>query len=148
MQVPFYLDRSFPTIAGVNGNGAIIHYQATPESTGYLTENDMLLLDSGAQYEDGTTDVTRTLHFGPQSASSDMKEMYTRVLKGHIALSSTVFPAGTAGSQLDAFARQFLWKVTKDYKHGTGHGVGAALNVIQPLFFILITIPTFQRLIS
>jgi Xaa-Pro aminopeptidase len=121
------VDRSFPTIAGVNSNGAIIHYRAEESTCKLLTKNDMLLLDSGAQYEDGTTDVTRTIHMGTPSATQ--KEMFTRVLKGHIALDSQIFPSGTAGCQLDSFAREHLWAIGKDYIHGTGHGVGAALNV-------------------
>lgn len=122
-----FVDRSFPTIAGVNGNGAIIHYRAEETSCKLLTSEDMLLLDSGGQYEDGTTDVTRTIHMGQPSARQ--VEMFTRVLKGHIALDRRVFPTGTAGCQLDAYAREHLWAVGKDYNHGTGHGVGAALNV-------------------
>ena len=122
-----FVDRSFPTIAGVNSNGAIIHYRAEESSCKYMSSEDMLLLDSGGQYEDGTTDVTRTLHMGQPSAKQ--REMFTRVLKGHIALDTRVFPAGTAGCQLDAYAREHLWAIGKDFNHGTGHGVGAALNV-------------------
>jgi Xaa-Pro aminopeptidase len=92
-----------------------------------LSKNDMLLLDSGGQYLDGTTDATRTMHFG--KPTKRQAEMFTRVLKGHIALDRTVFPAQTPGVLLDAFARQHLWQVGCNYNHGTGHGVGAALNV-------------------
>jgi Xaa-Pro aminopeptidase len=122
-----FLEPSFDTIAGVNANGAIIHYKAQIESCKSLGANDMLLLDSGGQYLDGTTDVTRTIHTG--TPSSDQIEMFTRVLKGNIGLDSRVFPVGTAGCVLDTYAREHLWAVGKDYLHGTGHGVGAALNV-------------------
>ena len=122
-----WLEPSFPTIAGVNSNGAIVHYRAVAGSEKRLGPNDMMLLDSGGQYLDGTTDVTRTLHTG--SPSAWQKQMFTRVLKGHIALDSRVFPSGTAGCFLDSYAREHLWAVGKDYIHGTGHGVGAALNV-------------------
>mmetsp|Transcript_31280 Transcript_31280/g.71549 ORF Transcript_31280/g.71549 Transcript_31280/m.71549 type:complete len:345 (-) Transcript_31280:117-1151(-) len=123
-----FLEPSFPTIAGVGSNGAIIHYKACENDTmKYLGQEDPILIDSGGQYVYGTTDVTRTWHFG--KPTEEFVEMYTRVLKGHIALDSTVFPEGTPGFVLDAFARQFLWKAGRNYGHGTGHGVGAALNV-------------------
>jgi len=122
-----WLEPSFPTIAGVNSNGAIVHYRAVAGSEKRLGSNDMMLLDSGGQYFDGTTDVTRTFHTG--SPSAWQKQMFTRVLKGHIGLDSRVFPSGTAGCFLDSYAREHLWAVGKDYIHGTGHGVGAALNV-------------------
>jgi Xaa-Pro aminopeptidase len=122
-----FLDLSFPTIAGINENGAIVHYRASAESCKVLTDTDMLLLDSGGQYEDGTTDVTRTFHFG--EPSPHQKQMYTRVLKGHMAIDRLVFPANTPGVLLDSHARIALWAVGQDYNHGTGHGVGAALNV-------------------
>lgn len=117
-----WLEPSFPTIAGVNSNGAIVHYRAIQETCKQLTNNDMMLLDSGGQYLDGTTDVTRTFHTGAPSAHQ--REMFTRVLKGHIGLDSRVFPTGTAGCFLDSFAREHLWAIGKDYIHGTGHGVG------------------------
>jgi len=122
-----FIEPSFPTIAGVNSNGAIVHYSAVPETCKMLGANDMLLLDSGGQYLDGTTDVTRTIHTG--TPSDYQKEMYTRVLKGNIGLDSRIFPEGTAGCVLDTYAREHLWSIGKDYLHGTGHGVGAALNV-------------------
>lgn len=122
-----FIEPSFPTIAGVNENGAIIHYRAVIDMCKQLTKNDMLLLDSGGQYEDGTTDVTRTIHTGTPSALQ--RELFTRVLKGNIAIDSRVFPAGTPGCLLDAYAREHLWAVGKDFIHGVGHGVGAALNV-------------------
>lgn len=136
---PLFIEPSFPTIAGCNGNGAIVHYRAVKETCKMVSKNDMLLLDSGGQYVDGTTDVTRTFHFGTPSAHQ--KNMYTRVLKGHIALDRMIFPSGTSGCMLDSFARQHLWRGGKDYNHGTGHGVGAALNVherpqrISPVLF-------------
>ncbi|CAM9110428.1 unnamed protein product [Choristocarpus tenellus] len=122
-----FLDLSFPTIAGADSNGAIIHYSAQPESCRIVGKTSMLLLDSGAQYKDGTTDVTRTVHFGDPSL--EQKEAYTRVLKGHIALATAKFPDGTPGFMVDSFARKALWEAGMDYQHGTGHGVGAALNV-------------------
>ncbi|CAM9489667.1 unnamed protein product [Ascophyllum nodosum] len=122
-----FVDLSFPTIAGEGRNGAIIHYKAEPGTCRIVGKDSMLLLDSGAQYEDGTTDVTRTMHFGQPTA--EQKEAYTRVLQGHIGLATATFPDGTAGFMIDAFARRSLWEAGLDYPHGTGHGVGAALNV-------------------
>eukprot|EP00607_Mallomonas_marina_P000238 CAMPEP_0182429316 /NCGR_PEP_ID=MMETSP1167-20130531/25680_1 /TAXON_ID=2988 /ORGANISM="Mallomonas Sp, Strain CCMP3275" /LENGTH=599 /DNA_ID=CAMNT_0024612759 /DNA_START=217 /DNA_END=2016 /DNA_ORIENTATION=- len=122
-----FIDVSFPTIAGVESNGAIIHYRAQSETCKTLGPDNIMLLDSGAQYIDGTTDVTRTIHTGVPTAYQ--KEMFTRVLKGHIALDLCVFPPGTAGCHLDVLARQYLWETGQDFRHGTGHGVGAALNV-------------------
>ncbi|WP_298373486.1 aminopeptidase P family protein [Azospirillum sp.] len=118
---------SFDTIAGAGPNGAIVHYRVTPDSDRRIEPNSLFLLDSGAQYRDGTTDVTRTLAVGTPSA--EMKDRFTRVLKGHIALSTARFPRGTTGSQLDALARLPLWRVGLDYDHGTGHGVGSFLSV-------------------
>ncbi|KAL4378489.1 hypothetical protein GQ457_02G039040 [Hibiscus cannabinus] len=122
-----FLDTSFDTISGSGANGAIIHYKPEPESCSVVDPNKLFLLDSGAQYVDGTTDITRTVHFGEPTARE--KECFTRVLKGHIALDQAVFPENTPGFVLDAFARSALWKIGLDYRHGTGHGVGAALNV-------------------
>ena len=124
---PHFLDVSFPTIAGANGNGAIIHYRAEEASCSAVDDKSLLLLDSGAQYEDGTTDVTRTVHLGEPSETQ--RECFTRVLKGNIALDTAVFPENTPGFVLDVFARRSLWEAGMDYAHGTGHGVGAALNV-------------------
>lgn len=122
-----YLCPSFTTISGSAANGAIVHYRVT-EKTNRLLENDsLLLLDSGGQYADGTTDITRTIALGKPSA--EMKENFTRVLKGHIAIATAVFPEGTSGSQIDALARQYLWQAGLDYDHGTGHGVGSYLSV-------------------
>ncbi|KAI7745417.1 hypothetical protein M8C21_016570 [Ambrosia artemisiifolia] len=122
-----FIDTSFDTISGSGANGAIIHYRAEPGSCGIVDTQKLFLLDSGAQYLDGTTDITRTVHFG--QPSERQKECFTRVLQGHIALDQAVFPENTPGFVLDAFARSSLWKVGLDYRHGTGHGVGAALNV-------------------
>nr|XP_009767904.1 PREDICTED: probable Xaa-Pro aminopeptidase P [Nicotiana sylvestris]XP_016478535.1 PREDICTED: probable Xaa-Pro aminopeptidase P [Nicotiana tabacum] len=112
---------------GVGANGAIIHYKPEPDSCSIVDGKELFLLDSGGQYIDGTTDITRTVHFGEPSARE--RECFTRVLQGHIALDQAVFPENTPGFVLDAFARSSLWKVGLDYRHGTGHGVGAALNV-------------------
>lgn len=120
-------DLSFDTIAGSGLNGAIVHYRATPETDRPLDRDTFLLVDSGGQYPDGTTDVTRTVVVG--DASPDMKDRFTRVLKGHIALATARFPAGTPGSALDALARRALWDAGLDYDHGTGHGVGSYLGV-------------------
>src|SRR6185369_9757627 len=120
-------DLSFDTISGAGPNGAIVHYRATERSNAKLTPGSLYLLDSGAQYPDGTTDVTRTIAIGEPSA--EMRDRFTRVLKGHIALATARFPAGTTGSQLDALARRPLWEIGLDYEHGTGHGVGSYLSV-------------------
>ncbi|HBG34699.1 MAG: hypothetical protein A2X70_07500 [Alphaproteobacteria bacterium GWC2_42_16] len=123
----YFEDLSFRTISSFGPHGALAHYHVTPESDIPLNRSNLYLLDSGGQYLTGTTDVTRTLCLG--TPSPEQKDMYTRVLKGHIALAATVFPKGTTGAQLDALARQYLWEVGQDYDHGTGHGVGSYLNV-------------------
>ena len=123
-----YFDESFGTIAGYEGHGAIVHYEADEASNATLAPKGLLLIDSGAQYLDGTTDITRTIALSKQP-SEDEKRDFTLVMKGHIALGSAVFPEGTAGTQLDVLARQFLWKEGLSYLHGTGHGVGHFLNV-------------------
>jgi len=123
----YFRDLSFPTISGAGSNGAIVHYRATPETEKRLEPGSLYLLDSGAQYLDGTTDVTRTIAIGEPSA--EMCDRFTRVLKGHIALALAHFPKGTSGTQLDAFARRALWQKGLDYDHGTGHGVGSYLGV-------------------
>jgi Xaa-Pro aminopeptidase len=120
-------DVSFPTIAGAGPNGAIVHYRVTRKSNRRISPGDLLLIDSGAQYEDGTTDVTRTVAIGEPSA--EMRDRFTRVLRGHIAIARAVFPDGTTGAQLDTLARQFLWQAGLDFEHGTGHGVGSYLSV-------------------
>ncbi len=122
-----FRDLSFSTISGAGSNGAIVHYRATPATERTLAPGELYLLDSGAQYLDGTTDVTRTIAIGAPSA--EMKDRFTRVLKGHIALATTRFPAGTTGSQLDVLARHALWQAGLDFDHGTGHGVGSYLAV-------------------
>jgi Xaa-Pro aminopeptidase len=119
---------SFPTIAGYAEHGAIIHYRAEPGSALTLAPRGLLLVDSGAQYLDGTTDVTRTVLLGGR-ATRVQKDRFTRVLKGHIAIATARFPAGIPGARLDTLARAALWQAGLDYGHGTGHGVGAFLNV-------------------
>ncbi|KAL9158507.1 hypothetical protein ABFS82_08G073600 [Erythranthe guttata] len=118
---------SFPTISSVGPNGAVIHYSPEPETCAELDPNSMYLFDSGAQYVDGTTDITRTVHFG--KPTSHEKACYTAVLKGHIGLGNARFPNGTTGHVLDVLARIPLWKDGLDYRHGTGHGIGSYLNV-------------------
>lgn len=120
---------SFDTICGYADHGAIVHYRAQPESAHALGDQAILLLDSGAQYLDGTTDITRTIHLGTPTAAE--REHYTRVLKGHLALRHQRFPRGTTGTHLDGFARAPLWNVGLNYGHGTGHGVGCYLSVHQ-----------------
>jgi Xaa-Pro aminopeptidase len=122
-----FRDLSFPTISGAGSNGAIVHYRASPESEKRLEPGTLFLLDSGAQYLDGTTDITRTVAIGTPSA--EMRDRFTRVLKGHITLATARFPKGTTGAQLDPFARRALWQKGLDYDHGTGHGVGSYLSV-------------------
>ena len=126
-QSDMYFDDSFDPIAGFGAHGAIVHYSATEESNATLSPDNMFLLDSGAQYFDGTTDITRTVSLG--NTTAQQKRDFTLVMKGHIAVGSMIFPAGTRGAQLDALARQFLWKEGLSYLHGTGHGVGHFLNV-------------------
>jgi Xaa-Pro aminopeptidase len=120
-------DTSFDTISGAGPNGAIVHYRVTEESNRPLEMNSLYLVDSGGQYPDGTTDVTRTVAIGTPTA--EMRDRFTRVLQGHVALARARFPQGTRGSQLDSFARQYLWAAGLDYAHGTGHGVGSFLSV-------------------
>ena len=118
---------SFDTIAGYGAHGAIVHYEATPETDIPLEPHGLLLLDSGGQYVDGTTDITRTIPLGP--LTDEERRDYTLVLKGHIRLATAVFPAGTTGTQLDVLARYAMWQEHKNYGHGTGHGVGSYLSV-------------------
>ena len=124
---PLFRDVSFPTISGAGPNGAIVHYRATPRTARRIEPGMLYLVDSGAQYLDGTTDVTRTVAIGPPTA--EQRDRFTRVLRGHIALATARFPKGTTGSQLDALARAPLWDAALDYDHGTGHGVGSYLSV-------------------
>ena len=120
-------DISFDTIAGSGPHGAIVHYRVTEETDRPLAAGETLLVDSGGQYLDGTTDVTRTVAIG--EVPLPVRETFTRVLRGMIALSRTLFPRGVAGCHLDALARQHLWRAGQDYDHGTGHGVGHHLGV-------------------
>ncbi|TFV78960.1 aminopeptidase P family protein [Bradyrhizobium frederickii] len=120
-------DVSFPTISGTGPNGAIVHYRVTRKSNRRIAPGDLLLIDSGAQYEDGTTDVTRTMAVG--EPTNEMRDRFTRVLRGHMAIARAVFPDGTTGAQLDTLARQYLWAAGVDFEHGTGHGVGSYLSV-------------------
>jgi len=120
-------DLSFPTISGSGANGAIVHYRASAETNRPIAPDSLYLVDSGGQYPDGTTDITRTVAIGTPSA--EMRDRFTRVLKGHVALARAIFPSGTRGSQLDVLARQYLWHAGLDYAHGTGHGVGSYLAV-------------------
>jgi Xaa-Pro aminopeptidase len=120
-------DISFPSIAGAGPNGAIVHYRVTTATNRTINTNDLFLIDSGAQYEDGTTDITRTLIAGEPIA--EMRDRFTRVLKGHIAIATAIFPEGTSGAQLDTLARAPLWQAGLDFDHGTGHGVGSYLSV-------------------
>lgn len=124
---PLYRDISFDTIAGYADHGAIVHYEATPETDAELKPKGLLLLDSGAQYEDGTTDITRTIALGP--LTEEERHNYTLVLKGHIRLARVKFPEGCSGTQLDICARYDMWQEAVNYLHGTGHGVGSYLNV-------------------
>jgi Xaa-Pro aminopeptidase len=120
-------DVSFPTISGFGPNGAIVHYRVTERSNRRIAPDGLFLIDSGAQYEDGTTDITRTVAVG--EPSGEMRDRFTRVLKGHIAIARAVFPEGTSGAQIDSFARAPLWAAGLDFDHGTGHGVGSYLSV-------------------
>ncbi len=124
---PLYRDISFDTIAGYGAHGAIVHYEATPETDIPLQPKGLLLLDSGAQYLDGTTDITRTITLGP--LTEEEKKVYTLVLKGHIQIELCKFPSGASGTQIDILARQAMWREGLNYLHGTGHGVGTYLNV-------------------
>jgi Xaa-Pro aminopeptidase len=120
-------DVSFPTIAGAGPNGAIVHYRVSRATNRRIAPGELFLIDSGGQYEDGTTDITRTLAVG--MPSDEMRRRFTLVLKGHIAIARAVFPDGATGAQLDPFARRDLWAAGLDFDHGTGHGVGSYLSV-------------------
>lgn len=124
---PLFKDISFDTIAGYEKHGAIVHYEATPDSDIPVEPRDMILIDSGAQYTDGTTDITRTIALGP--ITEEQRHVYTLVLKGHIQLELAKFPDGACGTQLDALSREAMWREGMNFLHGTGHGVGAYLNV-------------------
>jgi Xaa-Pro aminopeptidase len=120
---------SFPAISGAGAHGAIIHYRVTEATNRPIRPNEVYLIDSGAQFPDGTTDITRTIWTGPDAPQAELRARVTRVMKGHIAIATAVFPAGVSGVHLDAFARRALWQVGLDYDHGTGHGVGSYLSV-------------------
>ncbi len=137
---PSFLGVSFDTIAAAGPNGAIMHYHPTEASNRPIRGGEVFLIDSGAQYECGTTDITRTVWMGSAEAPEGLREQFTRVLKGHIAIATAVFPEGTTGHRLDALARVSLWQAGLDFDHGTGHGVGSLLSVhegpinISPVF--------------
>jgi Xaa-Pro aminopeptidase len=124
---PALKDLSFDSISGFGPNGAIVHYRSSEKTNRPFAPGSLYLIDSGGQYEDGTTDITRTVAVGEPTA--EMRDRFTRVLQGHIALATAVFPKGTRGGQLDSFARRPLWEAGLDYAHGTGHGVGSFLSV-------------------
>jgi Xaa-Pro aminopeptidase len=128
-QVDGFRGESFPAISGAGEHGAIIHYRVTDESNRCIEPNEVYLIDSGAQYPDGTTDITRTLWTGPGDPPDSIRDRMTRVMQGHIALATSVFPKGVGGAHLDALARRALWQAGLDYDHGTGHGVGSYLSV-------------------
>ena len=126
---PEFRGEAFPAISGAGEHGAIIHYRATPATDRTIRPDEAYLLDSGGQYLDGTTDVTRTLWTGPGPAPAGLRDRFTRVLQGHIAIAAALFPEGVSGPHLDALARRALWQAGLDYDHGTGHGVGSYLSV-------------------
>jgi Xaa-Pro aminopeptidase len=128
-RVALFRGESFPAISGAGENGAIIHYRVSAATNRRLNANEVYLIDCGAQYLDGTTDVTRTIWTGPEAPPAALRERVTRVMQGHIAIATLVFPHGVAGPHLDSFARRALWQAGLDYDHGTGHGVGAYLSV-------------------
>ncbi len=128
-QAAEFRGESFPAISGAGEHGAVIHYRVTPDSDRPIRSNEVYLINSGAQYLDGTTDVTRTVWTGPDAPPDELRARATRVMKGHIAVATLVFPQGVGGAHLDAFARRALWHVGLDYDHGTGHGVGSYLSV-------------------
>lgn len=128
-QMPMFRGESFPAISGSGPNGAIIHYRVSEETDRAIQPDELYLIDSGAQYSDGTTDITRTVWTGPGAPPAEIRARWTRVLKGHIALATLAFPKGVCGPHIDAFARAALWQAGLDYDHGTGHGVGSYLSV-------------------
>jgi Xaa-Pro aminopeptidase len=129
LDVDGFRGESFPAISGAGEHGAVIHYRVTEESNRRIRPDEVYLIDSGAQFPDGTTDVTRTVWTGPGEPPAELREQVTRVLKGHIAIATLAFPQGVGGAHLDAFARRALWQAGLDYDHGTGHGVGSYLSV-------------------
>ena len=128
-EVPLFHAEAFPAISGAGENGAIVHYRVSPETDRPIRPDECYLIDSGGQYRDGTTDVTRTLWTGPGPAPAALRDRYTRVLQGHISLATLRFPKGVAGPHIDALARRALWDAGLDFDHGTGHGVGSFLSV-------------------
>ncbi|HXT79267.1 MAG TPA: aminopeptidase P family protein [Acetobacteraceae bacterium] len=128
-EVEGFRGESFPAISAAGEHGAIIHYRVTEESNRAIRPNEVYLIDSGAQFPDGTTDITRTVWTGPADPPAELRARVTRVMKGHIAIATAVFPQGVGGAHLDAFARRALWQAGLDYDHGTGHGVGSYLSV-------------------
>ena len=128
-EVGLFRGESFPAISGAGEHGAIIHYRVSEDSNRALNPNEVYLIDSGAQYVDGTTDITRTVWTGPDAPSPALRDRVTRVMKGHIALATLVFPQGVQGAHIDVLARRALWQAGLDYDHGTGHGVGSYLSV-------------------
>jgi Xaa-Pro aminopeptidase len=128
-EVEGFRGESFPAISGAGEHGAIIHYRVSEATNRPLHPNEVYLIDCGAQFSDGTTDITRTVWTGPGAPPAELRGRVTRVLQGHIAIATAVFPAGVGGVHLDAFARRALWRVGLDYDHGTGHGVGSYLSV-------------------
>jgi Xaa-Pro aminopeptidase len=128
-QVEGFRGESFPAISGAGEHGAIIHYRVTEETNRPIRPDEVYLIDSGGQFLDGTTDITRTVWTGPGEPPAALRDQVTRVMKGHIAIATLVFPHGVGGAHLDAFARRALWQVGLDYDHGTGHGVGSYLSV-------------------
>ncbi|WP_158925872.1 aminopeptidase P family protein [Acidisphaera sp. S103] len=128
-KVDGFRGESFPAISGAGEHGAIIHYRVTDDSNRAIRPDEVYLIDSGAQYPDGTTDITRTLWTGPGDPPETVRDRVTRVMQGHIAIATAVFPKGVGGAHLDAFARRALWQAGLDYDHGTGHGVGSYLSV-------------------
>ena len=128
-QAEGFRGESFPAISGAGEHGAIIHYRVTPDSNRPIRPNEVYLIDSGGQFPDGTTDITRTVWTGPGPAPAELRDRVTRVLQGHIAIATAVFPQGICGAHIDALARKALWQAGLDYDHGTGHGVGSYLSV-------------------
>ena len=128
-EIAHFRGESFPAISGAGEHGAIIHYRVTEETNRPIQPNEVYLIDSGAQYLDGTTDITRTVWTGPETPPATIRDHVTRVLKGHIALATLIFPEGVGGAHIDGFARRALWQAGIDYDHGTGHGVGSYLSV-------------------
>ncbi|EFH12817.1 aminopeptidase P family protein [Teichococcus cervicalis] len=128
-ELPLFRAESFPAISGAGENGAVIHYRATEATNRPIRPDECYLIDSGGQFLDGTTDITRTLWTGPGAAPAELRDRYTRVLQGHIALARLRFPQGVAGAHIDAIARAALWQAGLDYDHGTGHGIGSFLSV-------------------